>query len=382
MVDVFISYKQEERERMRPLADVLRLLKVEVWFDERLSPDRPFTEEIVQVANSCRAQVVCWSPAAVKSVWVCGEAEVGRKRGTLIQTMIETCTLDPPFNMLHAENISDWTGEPQHRGVQKILGAIGRKLERPGLAELALIQGSPIAEDWKKWAAKYPADPCAEEAWAKAEALHLDAERSRLAQEWQAARKKAEDDEARRRAAEEARRRAAPPTPRPTPQPTRSVDTPPPRRQTAVIAAVAVAALGLAGASAYFAPRLLGGADAEHLPPGVSEMAANLAGRWRLESTGNCATPASTYEVRVTGDVLALLGPDGSGQPETIQGEIEQWLHTQDANGVSAYYQTRGGLLAYRYGDVDDQAGETRFVRCDLRSAPAGEAMTAPATIP
>ncbi len=58
MIDVFISYKQEERERMRPIAEGLRALGVDVWFDERLQPDRPFTEEINNMVRSCRAQLV------------------------------------------------------------------------------------------------------------------------------------------------------------------------------------------------------------------------------------------------------------------------------------------------------------------------------------
>src|SRR5262249_27866008 len=132
---------------------------------------------------------------------------------TLVQAMITPCTLSPPFNVIHAENISDWRGEPQHQGWQKLLDTIGRKIGRPGLAELALLQGSPISEDWKKWASKYSNDPCAEDAWAKAQDLHLNDERGRMAKEWQATRKAADEAEARRRAAEEARRRAPPRAP-------------------------------------------------------------------------------------------------------------------------------------------------------------------------
>jgi hypothetical protein len=351
---------------MRPIAAALRALQVEVWFDERLSPDKPFTEEIEHVANSCRAQLVCWSPAAVKSEWVRGEAEVGRQRGTLVQAMIEPCTLSPPFNVIHAENISEWTGQPEHHGWQKLLDTIGRKIGRPGLAELALIQGSPIAEDWKKWASKYPSDPCADEAWAKAEELHLSAEKDRLKKEWQNARKKAEEEEARRRAAEDARRRAPPP------MAVGGANTgyhelhnPPPRRSAAPLIAGAVLVVGLIAGGIYFAPQFLGGqaeAEADELAPEVAAFASDLEGSWRIDGAGDCSAP---YVVRIEGTELALIGPDGSPQRETVTGVEQGWLRTQGANAVASFYQRRGRVLAYRYADINDDAGESRFERCE-----------------
>lgn len=367
MSEVFISYKQDERDRMRPIAAALRALNVEVWFDERLSPDKPFTEEIEHVANNCRAQLVCWSPAAVRSEWVRGEAEVGRQRGTLVQAMIEPCTLSPPFNVIHAENISEWTGQPEHHGWQKLVDTIGRKIGRPGLAELALIQGSPIADDWKKWASKYPSDPCAEEAWAKAEELHLNSEKDRMKKEWQNARKKAEEEEARRRAAEEARRRAPPPVNMAAGQASAAyheLHNPPPRRSPVpmILGGIVVAALIAGGI--YFAPQFLGGAaEAEdQLAPEVATFARDLEGSWRIDGASDCSAP---YVVRIEGAELALIGPDGSPQRETIQGVAQGWLHTQGANATSSYFQRRGRVLAYRYADINDDAGESRFERCE-----------------
>jgi len=205
MGEIFISYKQEERERMRPIAHGLRALGVDVWFDERPQPDRSFTEEITQLVQSCKAQLVCWSPAAVASEWVRGEAEKGRQRGILIAVMIEPCDLPPPFNMHHAENMQGWSGDARHNGWRKVCDAIGRKLERPGLGELAALQVSDDATAWKKWAQKYSTDPLVEEAWAKAEELEIGAARQRMVQEREAARRAAEEAE-RKRAAQEAER--------------------------------------------------------------------------------------------------------------------------------------------------------------------------------
>jgi hypothetical protein len=98
------------------------------------------------------------------------------------------------------------------------------------------------------------------------------------------------------------------------------------------------------------------------LPEGVASFARDLEGSWRIEGTTDCA---AAYAVRITGDQLALVGPDGSAQPEAIQGVEQGWLYTQSAGAVSSYFQRRGRVLAYRYADVDDAAGESRFERCE-----------------
>jgi len=219
MGDVFISYKQEERERMRPIADGLRELGVDIWFDERLQPDRSFTEEIQGLIHGCRAQLVCWSPAAVASEWVRGEAEKGRQRGVLVAVMIEQCDLPPPFNMHHAENLVGWTGDTRHNGWRKVCDAIGRKIDRPGLGELAAASGSNDAAAWKKWAQKFPNDPFADTAWAKAEELEIGAARERMAKERDGAKRAAEEAERRRAAASATVSAAAPAAPRAQPQP-------------------------------------------------------------------------------------------------------------------------------------------------------------------
>lgn len=206
MGKVFISYKQEERERMRPIADGLRALDVDVWFDEKLEPDRSFTEEIEGLVKEASAQIVCWSPEAVKSEWVRGEAEKGRQRGVLIAVMIEFCDLPAPFNMHHAEDLVGWAGNVKHPGWRKVVDAVGRKLQRPGLGELSVLQGTGDPESWKRWAEKYPADPFVDQAWGKAEELEISNARARMAQQRAIAQKAAEEQAA--RAADDAHRAA------------------------------------------------------------------------------------------------------------------------------------------------------------------------------
>ncbi len=92
----------------------------------------------------------------------------------------------------------------------------------------------------------------------------------------------------------------------------------------------------------------------------------DIAGRWYYGIT-DCAaaTEAVVYEVRINASELVLAGPDQTLQSETIVGYAQGWLRATDANQRSSYYQRRGRSLAYRRGEIDDEEGETTFLRCD-----------------
>jgi CRP-like cAMP-binding protein len=154
--DVFISYKREDRGRVRVLAEALRELGVSVWMDDELAPGASFTAQICDEIDRCRVQIVNWSVLACASDWVCGEAELGRRRGALVSVQIEPCRIPPPFNMLHTEDLSGWRGETGHPAWIKVLQALGQRLARPGLCDLAGVVHDQAA--LAAWRTAHPSD--------------------------------------------------------------------------------------------------------------------------------------------------------------------------------------------------------------------------------
>ncbi len=204
MADVFISYAHADRERVARLVGAIEALGVDCWGDQRIEPGAAFSDEIQRELHACAAHVVCWSSAAVASQWVLGEAEIGRQRGLLAPVRFEDCAIPPPFNMIHAEDLSDFDPATPHDGFRKLLATIGARLGRRGLVDLFKIPADAPARDWKAWAEAHPHDPFASEAWARYEALHLDAEKNRIAEERAVARVAA-SEQAARQAEREAR---------------------------------------------------------------------------------------------------------------------------------------------------------------------------------
>jgi TIR domain len=159
MADVFISYSREDRARVAPMVEALAALRVAVWHDARLEPGGSFSEDIQRELHACRAQMVCWSPAAVASQWVLGEAEIGRQRGVLLPVLLEPCAPPPPFNMMHAEDLAGFAGDAAHPGWMKVLAALGARIGRAGLASLQPLLVDATAPQWKAWAEAHPHDP-------------------------------------------------------------------------------------------------------------------------------------------------------------------------------------------------------------------------------
>jgi hypothetical protein len=115
LVDVFVSYKQEEREAVQIIASSLADLKLDVWFDTKLRAGGSFDEEIATALQAEKAVLVCWTHTAIQSEWVRAEATEGRNRNRWSLASCSPTELIPPFNLVHAENLTSWAGRPRIR---------------------------------------------------------------------------------------------------------------------------------------------------------------------------------------------------------------------------------------------------------------------------
>ena len=107
MTDVFISYTRDERSRCVSIAERLRALGLDVWFDAKLASGTAFDREIEERVRSARAVLVLWSPKSVESNWVRSEATIGQQRNVLVSVQIAPCTLPVAFTNTHTEFLHD-----------------------------------------------------------------------------------------------------------------------------------------------------------------------------------------------------------------------------------------------------------------------------------
>lgn len=158
MVDVFISYKREERARCERIAAKLKALDLDVWFDARLASGKSFDREIEASIKKAKAVLVLWSPASVESEWVRNEAGIGKERGVLAAAQLAPCELPIAFRATHYENLYDEGFADDHPGWIKVLERIGDLTGRPGLSGYSRALGQAAAP-LLNWARSNPADP-------------------------------------------------------------------------------------------------------------------------------------------------------------------------------------------------------------------------------
>jgi len=95
MADVFVSYASEDRDRVRPLVDVIEGAGFSVWWDPRIDLGTSFDREIEHELELAECVVVVWSGRSIESDWVRAEAQEGLDRGILVPVLIDD--VKPPL---------------------------------------------------------------------------------------------------------------------------------------------------------------------------------------------------------------------------------------------------------------------------------------------
>jgi len=126
VAEVFISYKRDQRERVNVIADLLKNEEFSVWFDANLEAGRGegFDAEIEREVTSAYCVVACWTPAAVRSIYVRAEAKKGLARDALVPVLLEDCTLPVPFNEIDTVDLTHWHGNSDDPNWHRVLSQV------------------------------------------------------------------------------------------------------------------------------------------------------------------------------------------------------------------------------------------------------------------
>lgn len=199
MSQVFLAYRSVDAERANTVRTKLEALGVPLFIDHKLISGDDYIRVINEQLDAAVAVLVLWTAAAVDmssptgtANFVLSEAERGFSRGILVAATFDKLVLSHlpvPFNRFQAPDVSDWIengASARHQGWQSVLKALGYKLGRPGLADLAIAFESADEASKKKFLHDYPSDPSSQKIAADLEAF----ERSEFEARVSAARKR------------------------------------------------------------------------------------------------------------------------------------------------------------------------------------------------
>ncbi|HEX8841789.1 MAG TPA: TIR domain-containing protein, partial [Sphingomicrobium sp.] len=135
MADVFVSYKAEDRRRVRPLVDALRADGFAVWWDEQIGGGSAWRHMIETELDTAKCVVVVWSKRSTgpDGEFVQDEAAHARHRHVYLPVTIDKVHLPLGFGETQAFSLAGWHGDrddPRYAKVTEGIRAIieGRSL--------------------------------------------------------------------------------------------------------------------------------------------------------------------------------------------------------------------------------------------------------------
>jgi DNA/RNA endonuclease G (NUC1) len=120
-VDIFVSYTHVDRERVRPLVELLETEGWTVWWDRGIVPGEPWLPELEAEIAKTRAMVVVWSRTSVESQWVRHEAGRGLEQNALVPVMFDVKAPPAEFSHIQAIDLSGWDGNKQITEIEALL---------------------------------------------------------------------------------------------------------------------------------------------------------------------------------------------------------------------------------------------------------------------
>jgi hypothetical protein len=125
---VFVSFSEEDTERVRPLVEVLRSQGWDVWWyqDEKLKLGENIHGAVEEALETARAAVVVWSKHSCASKWVKSEAERARELGTFVPVRIDEGRIPVPFNLDRTADLRDWRGKLDHPGYKTLVNSLSQ----------------------------------------------------------------------------------------------------------------------------------------------------------------------------------------------------------------------------------------------------------------
>ena len=125
MADVFLSYASENRDRVRPIVELLEQAGWQVWWDRDIAAGSGFELTIDKEIQEARCVLVAWSTESIASRWVRNEALEGLEREVLLPVMLDDVRVPVAFRQAQAIDLTDGIAARSNEA-RALLAAVAR----------------------------------------------------------------------------------------------------------------------------------------------------------------------------------------------------------------------------------------------------------------
>jgi len=158
MSDVFVSYKAEDRRRVRPLVEALEADGYSVWWDEQIGGGAAWRQAIEAELNAAKCVIVAWSKRSVGSegTFVQDEAARAQQRHVYVPVTIDKVHVPLGFGEMQALSLTGWKGDRSDPRYEAVLSAVRRvggeaagpappRLQRTRVSRRVVVAGGAVA---------------------------------------------------------------------------------------------------------------------------------------------------------------------------------------------------------------------------------------------
>jgi TolB-like protein len=130
MSDVFVSYKAEDRKRVKPLVEALESDGYSVWWDEQIGGGTAWRQSIEAELNAAKCVIVVWSKRSVgpDGAFVQDEATRAQQRHVYVPVLIDKVHLPLGFGETQALPLTGWRGDRSDLRYRAVLTAVRRNV--------------------------------------------------------------------------------------------------------------------------------------------------------------------------------------------------------------------------------------------------------------
>jgi formylglycine-generating enzyme required for sulfatase activity len=135
MADIFISYANEDIDRVVPLAKALENQGWSVFWDRKIPPGRTWDDIIEEAIEAAKCIIVVWTKESVNSGWVRAEAQEGLDKKILVPVKFDDVKIPLRFRPVQAANFIGWEENTSNIGFRNLRDAITGILGSPSIKE-------------------------------------------------------------------------------------------------------------------------------------------------------------------------------------------------------------------------------------------------------
>ena len=145
MSDVFVSYKAEDRKRVRRLVEALEADGLSVWWDAQIGGGDEWRRMIEQQLDSAPCVLVVWSKRSTGSEgrFVRDEASRAMERSVYLPVRIDDVRLPLGFGETQVLSLVGWNGDRANPAYQAVLDCIHSIQSKTPSSRPALRSGPP-----------------------------------------------------------------------------------------------------------------------------------------------------------------------------------------------------------------------------------------------